>query len=69
MNKLLKGKIVERYGSQFEFARSIGEHESVVSRVIRGRHTLAVHERVKWAKALGCDDADVISEQNNISKI
>lgn len=58
MNRLLKGKIVEKFGSQFEFARFIGEHESIVSRVLRGHHTLAVRDRVKWAQALGYDDAE-----------
>ena len=62
MNKFLKGKIVERFGSQFEFARAIGEHESIVSRVIRGHHTMTVEGRKKWAQVLGCNDADSLFE-------
>lgn len=67
MNKFLKAKIVERFGSQFEFARAIGEHESVVSRVIRGRHTLTVDGRIKWAQVLECDDADSLFGQKDLS--
>jgi hypothetical protein len=55
MNKILKGKIVECFGSQFEFARTIGEHESVVSRVIRGHCELDQVRREKWAKVLETD--------------
>jgi plasmid maintenance system antidote protein VapI len=57
MNKYLKAKIVERYGSQFEFARAIAEHEAVVSRVIRGHRDLTPEEKARWANALGYDDA------------
>jgi len=32
MNKTLKLKIIERFGSQADFAAAIKEHESVVSR-------------------------------------
>ena len=67
MNKFLKGKIVERFGTQFEFARAIGEHESIVSRVIRGRHIMTVDCRKKWAQALGCNDADSLFEPKDFS--
>lgn len=56
MNKLLKAKIVERFGSQTEFAKAVREHESIVSRVIRGHHGLTADERRRWAIALGCED-------------
>jgi hypothetical protein len=67
MNKILKGKIVEKYGSQFEFARAIGEHEAIVSRVIRGHHTLDADGRIEWAKALECDDTDRLFEEKGLS--
>jgi len=53
VNNLLKAEIVKRLGSQAEFARIIGEHEPVVSRVIRGRDTLTDEDAKKWAEALG----------------
>ncbi len=55
MNKKLKGRIVEHYGSQFEFARAIGEHESAVSLVVRGKRQLTDRQLTTWQKALGPD--------------
>lgn len=55
MNKILKGKIVEKFGSQFEFARIIGAHEADVSRVIHGRRDLDQDSQEKWAEVLGDD--------------
>jgi plasmid maintenance system antidote protein VapI len=65
MNKILKAKIVERYGSQVEFAKKIGEHEAIVSRVIRGHHELTTEERLKWAIALGCSNSEILFQQKN----
>jgi ribosome-binding protein aMBF1 (putative translation factor) len=58
MNFLLKAKIVEVFGSQWKFAQEIGEHESAVSRVIRGRRYLNEKERMKWASILGIEDLE-----------
>jgi len=55
MNRRLKGKIVEGFGTQWDFAMSIGTHEALVSRVIRGRRTLAEMEQEKWAQVLVAD--------------
>jgi len=53
MNKELKGKIVGKFGSQYEFSKAVNEHEANVSRVIRGHRTLSKRERKTWAEALG----------------
>ena len=55
MNRRLKGKIVEKFGTQWDFAMAIGTHEALVSRVIRGRRTLAEMEQEKWAQVLVAD--------------
>jgi hypothetical protein len=69
MNKILKAKIVEKYGSQIEFAKFIGEHEAIVSRVIRGHHDLSPKERQRWAKVLGCDKSqNLFPDQNKQTK-
>lgn len=54
MNKFLRLKIVERFGNQTEFSAAIGEHDSVVSRVIRGRQMIGEEKQARWAEALGC---------------
>ncbi|MCF8084163.1 MAG: helix-turn-helix domain-containing protein [Deltaproteobacteria bacterium] len=55
MNKRLKAKIIERFGSQADFAQEIQVDESVISRVIRGRRVLSPEDRAKWCEVLGCD--------------
>jgi transcriptional regulator with XRE-family HTH domain len=55
MNKVLKGKIVERFGSQREFARFIGVHETFISRVVRMHHELDDDTRNQWAAVLDVD--------------
>jgi len=65
MNKILKARIIQVFGSQFEFAKAVGEHEAIVSRVIRGRRALSPEERMRWAIALDCDDSqDIFLPQN-----
>ena len=45
MNKILKSKIVLKFGTQEDFAQAVGESPSIVSYVIRGRRRLSVF---KW---------------------
>jgi plasmid maintenance system antidote protein VapI len=52
MNRKLKGKIVERFGCQADFAQMAKVDESVVSRVIHGRRNLPEDEKARWAKIL-----------------
>jgi hypothetical protein len=52
MNKILKGRIVEIFGCQSDFAQKAKVDESLVSRVIRGRRDLPEAEKTRWAKIL-----------------
>jgi len=54
MNKNLKLKIIEKFGSQAEFSTIVNEDESVISRVINGRRKLSPKRQKKWAKVLEC---------------
>lgn len=67
MNKKLKAKIIEHYGSQFLFAVMMGLHETAVSRIIRGRRTLSAEDRKRWADALNVDEPDTLFEGGNDS--
>ena len=58
----LKFKILRKYPSQAEFAQELGINESKVSRVIRGRSTLAPDERKKWAQLLGVETRKLFSD-------
>jgi len=55
MNKQLKAKIVERFGSQADFAQKIQVDESVISRVVRGRRSLTPEDQARWCRFLKCD--------------
>ena len=57
MNKKLKGKIIEEFGSQADFAQAMKVDESIVSRVVHGRRTLSDEDLKKWSRVLGCDRA------------
>jgi len=61
MDRKLKARIIERFGSQFDFSQAIHEHESLVSKVIRGRRKLSLEDKKKWAKALKCNPVELFS--------
>ncbi|MFC1827095.1 DUF739 family protein [Thermodesulfobacteriota bacterium] len=63
MNQKLKGKIIEVYGTQADFAQAINKDESFVSRIIRKRRNLTEEEQQHWADLLGCM-ADTIFTQD-----
>ena len=60
----LKSKIIEHFGSQWQFARKLNAHESLVSKVIRGRRSLSLEDQNRWARALKCSRADLFIDGN-----
>jgi plasmid maintenance system antidote protein VapI len=64
MNKILKAKIVERYGTQADFAEVINTDETIISRIIRGRRQLDSEKQLIWAKALGCKTKDIFPDES-----
>ena len=77
MNRKLKGKIIEKFGTQFEFAKVINEHESNISRIILGRRQLSEKDKKVWANVLGGevkylfeeDKVKIKPNQGNLTKI
>ena len=61
LNNTLRVTILEKFGYQGDFAAAVGEHESAVSQVIRGRRKLDPDRAKKWLQVLKCDPA-VIKE-------
>lgn len=55
MNLKLKSRIIERFGSQANFAQAVGADEPTVSRVVNGRKILNPEKLKQWAAKLGCD--------------
>lgn len=62
MNWKLKSKIIDRFGTQSDFAMAIKGHEADVSRVIRGRRTLNETERQRWANLLDADSMELFGK-------
>lgn len=60
MNLKLKAMIVEKFANQSNFAFSVREHESMISKVIRGRRELTDQQKQKWAQVLGIQDDDEV---------
>ena len=52
VNMKLKGRIIEQFRNQADFAQAIGISETVVSRVVRGRRELTDDEKHQWARML-----------------
>ncbi len=52
MNRKLKARIIEFFGTQADFAVKIKVDETVVSRIIRGRKILSPEDQKKWAEVL-----------------
>jgi len=63
MNRKLKAKIVEHFGTQSDFAQAIGADETIISRIIRGRRMLSPEKQIIWAKALGCKPKDIFANE------
>ncbi len=55
MNRRLKAKIVERFGTQADFAQALGVDDALVSRVVRGRRSLSTENKILWARKLNCN--------------
>jgi DNA-binding transcriptional regulator YdaS (Cro superfamily) len=53
MNRALKGRIVAIFGSELQFARTLGVSPSVISLVVRGWKVLSADQQKRWARALG----------------
>ena len=61
MNRRLKAKIIEKFGTQSEFAQIAGIDETFVSRVVRNRRKLRPEEQRFWSRLLGVKPEEVFS--------
>lgn len=55
----LKGKIIEVFGSQGEFANALGKTEQYVSRVLNNKTYLNQDEIEVWCTLLNINDLDI----------
>lgn len=68
LNKRLKARIFEVFGTQGDYAQVIGEDETLVSKVICGRRTLSFEKQKAWAKPLGYKPQDLFNENTSEGK-
>ena len=66
MNRLLKARIIERYGTQSDFAAFIKADETLISRVVRNRRLLSWKDQRRWAVALGCKVSELFGNKPNM---
>lgn len=59
MNRILKAKIVEHFGTQADFAVASDEDESFVSRVVQCRRKLSPERQEVWAELLKSKAEDI----------
>jgi len=59
MNRKLKARIIEHFGTQADFAQTLDVDESLISRVVRGRRELSPEQKQEWAKHLESDPDEV----------
>lgn len=55
----LRGRIVEKYGSQANFAKAIGESDVVISGKLTGLRGMTYDNVIVWADALDIDVQDI----------
>jgi len=59
MNKKLKARIIERFGTQADFAQTINADPGLISRVVRNRRILPKEDQRLWAKLLGAKPDEI----------
>ena len=62
MNWKLKRRILDLYQSQANFAEAAKVHDSMISRVVRGRRKLSREEKKRWAFLLRCKPGQIFHE-------
>jgi hypothetical protein len=58
-NLPLKGRIIERFGTQADFAIEVGIREDKLSRLINGRDKPRPGQAERIAHALGCEAEEI----------
>ncbi len=59
MNLKLKFKILEKFGRQYRFARTLGIDDAIVSKAVTGQKQPTEANKLKMADALDCSVEDI----------
>ena len=55
----LRGRIVEKFGSQARFAKAIGQSEQIVSAKLAGSSAFTQENIISWCEVLDIDQNDI----------
>ena len=55
----LRGRIVEKFGSQMAFANKIGKTEQTVTAKLNGNSKFSLEDIMQWSEALELSEAEV----------
>lgn len=55
----LKGRIVEKFGSQSRFAEALGTTENTVSRKMQSKVEFSKDDMIKWSELLDIPHGDI----------
>lgn len=55
----IKGRIVELFGSQQNFAQHIGQTEQTISKKLRGKAAFSQEDIIRWCEALQIPASEV----------
>ncbi len=60
-NNKLRGKIIEHYGSQREFAKALDVSEQTVVAKLNGHTSFSQKDIVKWCELLHINSNDIVA--------
>lgn len=58
-NLALKGRIVQKFGTQQRFAKHLGKTEQTITAKLNGRAQFSQNDIIEWSNALGIEAAEV----------
>lgn len=63
MDRKLKARIIQHYGSQGAFAEALGVHESNVSLILSGKRQLNREKAEQWGSLLKCKPSILLNSK------
>ncbi len=58
-NSKIRGKIVEKFGSQREFAKAAGLTEQTITAKLSGKTDISQKDMLKWAEILQIQESEI----------
>lgn len=64
-NLKLKGRIIEKFGTQWGFAKAVDAREAFISKIVRGHRKLADAEQKMWAQTLEAEVQELFGKESS----